>query len=312
MIQTGPSGRKREALVYGLGAVVCWSLLASSVVLAVRAMDPWLTLFYSLGFSSLFLAMATLATGRWKRLAEFRGEQGLRSLALGVYGIAGYHFCYYLAFTLAPRAETNTLNYLWPLLTVVLGMLIDRSLFRWSGVWGAVLGFAGVVLVIAGGKGVQLEGDYALGYALAVGGALVWASYSVLLGRRQLEPISSNLAFNTITCVLAGLMVVWMGVFRLPSLNEAAGLAFTGAVPIAGGALFWQAGLNRGDPTILGNLSFVIPFLSSFFLWVLAGVEFAPTALGGLVFIVGGAWLGIGGVARAETTETPRHKGTRC
>ena len=298
MIQTGLSNRKREALAYGLGAVVCWSLLAPSVLLAVRAMNPWLTLFYTLGFSSLFLATATLATGRWKRLSDFRGEHGLRSLALGVYGVGGYHFFYYLAFTFAPRAETNTLNYLWPLLTVVFGMLADRSLFRWSAVWGAVLGFAGVVLVIAGGKGVQLEGDHAFGYALAVGGALVWSSYSVLLGRRQLEPISSNLVFSTATCVLAGLMVVWMGAFRLPSLREVAGLAFTGAVPIAGGLLFWQAGLNRGDPTILGNLSFVIPFLSSLFLYVMTGVEFAPAALGGLVLIVGGAWLGIGGVAR--------------
>jgi len=298
MIQTRPSDRKREALAYGLGAVVCWSLLASSVVLAVRAMNPWLTLFYTFGFSSLFLAMATLATGRWRRLADFRGEYGLRSLALGVYGIAGYHFLYYLAFTIAPRAETNTLNYLWPLLTVVFGMLADRSLFRWSAVWGAVLGFAGVVLVIAGGKGGHLEGGYASGYALAVGAALVWSSYSVLLGQRQLEPVSSNLAFNAATCAIAALIVVWMGVFRLPSLREATGLAFTGAVPIAGGFLFWQAGLNRGDPTILGNLSFVIPFLSSLFLYVLAGVEFAPAALVGLALIVGGAWLGIGGVAR--------------
>jgi len=298
MIQTSPSDRKREALAYGLGAVVCWSLLAPSVVLTVRAMNPWLTLSWTFLFSSLFLAAATVATGRWRRLGELRGRQGLESLALGVYGVAGYHFLYYLAFSFAPRAETNILNYLWPLLTVVFGMVADRRLFRWRSVFGALLGFLGAVLVIAGGEGLRLESGCVLGYGLAVGAALVWSSYSVLLGKRRLEPISSNLAFNAVTCILAGLVVALTGVFRFPMLRETIGLAIVGVIPIAGGFLFWQAGLNRGDPTLLGNLSFVIPLLSSLFLHVLAGVDFLPAALGGLALVVGDAWLGIGGVAQ--------------
>jgi drug/metabolite transporter (DMT)-like permease len=283
-----------------MGAVVCWALLAPSVILAVQSMDPWLALFFSFLFSSLFLAVATLVSGRRERLLGFLSRQGIRNLALGVYGIAGYHFLYSLAFDLAPRAETNSLNYLWPLLTVLFGMWAERSLFRRRAVSGALVGFAGAVLVIVGGKGMQLDPADALGYACAVAAAVVWASYSVWLSQRKLETISSNFVFNAATCAIAGLYAVVSRRFRLPSAEETLGLVFIGAVPLTGGFLFWQEGLNHGDPTLLGNLSFLIPFLSSLFLYLLTDVALPSTALAGLVLIVLGAWLGIGGRLRLE------------
>src|SRR5439155_282145 len=48
--------------------------------------------------------------------------RGLRPavLLLGVYGLFAYHFCLFLALRLAPPIEANLINYLWPLLIVVL------------------------------------------------------------------------------------------------------------------------------------------------------------------------------------------------
>jgi drug/metabolite transporter (DMT)-like permease len=43
-----------------------------------------------------------------------------KTFAIGVTGIFGYHALYFTAFRLAPAVEVNLINYLWPLLLVVL------------------------------------------------------------------------------------------------------------------------------------------------------------------------------------------------
>jgi drug/metabolite transporter (DMT)-like permease len=46
------------------------------------------------------------------------------TLLLGVYGLFGYHFLLFLALRSAPPLEANLVNYLWPLLIVVLAPVL--------------------------------------------------------------------------------------------------------------------------------------------------------------------------------------------
>ena len=65
-------------------------------------------------------------------------------LLLGVYGLFAYHLCLFLALRLAPPVEANLLNYLWPLLIVLLSpVLLPGTSLRPRHVAGAVLGFSG-------------------------------------------------------------------------------------------------------------------------------------------------------------------------
>ena len=65
----------------------------------------------------------------------------LGTLAVGVGGIFGYHFFYFRAFALAPAVEVNLINYLWPLLIVVLSPLLLKGYrLRPNHVIGALLG----------------------------------------------------------------------------------------------------------------------------------------------------------------------------
>jgi hypothetical protein len=48
----------------------------------------------------------------------------VRHFLLGVAGLFGFHFLLFLALRLAPPVEANLVNYLWPLLIVVLTPLI--------------------------------------------------------------------------------------------------------------------------------------------------------------------------------------------
>ena len=74
-------------------------------------------------------------------------------MLLGVGGLLGFHFFYFLSLTLAPPLEANLVNYLWPLLIVLFSALLPGSGGRLRGhhLAGALIAFAGAVLAITKG-----------------------------------------------------------------------------------------------------------------------------------------------------------------
>src|SRR5205823_11510003 len=77
--------------------------------------------------------------------------------ALGVGGLFGYHALYFTALRLAPPAEAGLINYLWPLLIVLLSGLLPGERLRAVHVIGALLGFAGLVALASGRGGLDLD-----------------------------------------------------------------------------------------------------------------------------------------------------------
>ena len=72
-------------------------------------------------------------------------------LAVGVYGLFGFHFLLFLALRHAPPVEANLVNYLWPLGMVVMAPLFLPDMhIRWQHIGAAVLGFAGAAIAIWG------------------------------------------------------------------------------------------------------------------------------------------------------------------
>ena len=65
----------------------------------------------------------------------------LPTLLLGIGGLFGFHFLLFLALRLAPPVEANLVNYLWPLLIVVLtpvllpGWRLTRRARDWPRCW---------------------------------------------------------------------------------------------------------------------------------------------------------------------------------
>jgi drug/metabolite transporter (DMT)-like permease len=260
------SASGRSATLIGLAAVLLWSFL-SLLTVASGTMPPFQ------------LAALTFAIGGLIGLASwpFRGI-GWRVLRqpwpvwlLGVGGLFGYHALYFAALRLAPPAEAQLFNYLWPLLIVLLSALLpDERLTRFH-VAGVVLGLLGTLVLIAGMRGVELQRAYLVGYLCALGAAFAWSIYSVLSRPFKNVPSDAVAGFCLATSLLSLLChllferTIWPG-----TATEWSAILLMGAGPVGLAFYAWDHGVKHGDIRALGAASYAAPLFSTLFL-VIAG-----------------------------------------
>jgi drug/metabolite transporter (DMT)-like permease len=206
---------------------------------------------------------------------------------LGVGGLFGYHALYFAALQLAPPAEANLVNYLWPLLIVLLSAPLAGERLGWPHLLGALLGFAGVVL-LAFGRGLSFTGAYALGYVLALGCAFTWSLYSVLSRRFGETPTDAIAAFCAASAVLSlGCHLVFERTVWPASTTAWLAVLALGLGPAGAAFYLWDHAVKRGDIRALGALSYATPILSTALLIVCGLAEPTGTLLiaAGLVTI---------------------------
>lgn len=262
------------------GLTLClWSTLAYLSTL-LTALPPFL------------LLGITLIIGSLPSIHHFKDWFSSKSvLALGVGGIFGYHFLFFMALRLAPPVEANLLNYLWPILIVLLTPLFFKQYqLRWTHYLGATIAGLGAILCMTGG-GVHFQASNALGYALAIMAALVWALYSVATKKMPSFPTSAVGGFCFVSGVLA---LVIHGLFEpaatITPANWFALLAM-GLGPLGIAFYTWDRAMKEGDPRIVGSLAYLEPLLSSFVLIYLGHRAVTASFFTAVFLIIAGAFL---------------------
>jgi drug/metabolite transporter (DMT)-like permease len=216
-----------------------------------------------------------------------------KTLLLGVYGLFGYHLMLFLALQNAPAVEANLVNYLWPLLIVLLSPIFTKSLalnFRY--VLAAISGFAGAVIAITyNGSGFGFS-SIEVGYFFALAAAVIWATYS--LGTTKV-PIFPTPAIGLFALV-SGLLAIGAHFLFEPAAAISSSdwllLVVLGAGPLGGAFYLWDAALKIGDPRRIGLLAFLTPLLSTALLVVVSGDSLSWQLLIATALVVGGALLG--------------------
>ena len=198
----------------------------------------------------------------------------LPALAVGVYGLFGYHVLLFTGLQLAPPVEANLGNYLWPLGIVLMApLLLPGVRLTAAHVLAALVGLAGAAIAILG-RGGGAAGDAgpmaALGFAAAAGGAFVWSSYSLLSKRlAQTRHRFPTAAIGTFGLV-AGLLSLACHALLEPSVSlsarDIALIAALGLGPLGGAFFLWDAALKLGDARQIGVLAYLTPLLSTLIL----------------------------------------------
>jgi drug/metabolite transporter (DMT)-like permease len=271
---------QRSALLAAFGAIALWGVLAA-LSLRLKAWPPFLLVAAALLIGSLCSV---------HRLREWRVPP--RVLALGIYGLFGFHFLLFLALRLAPPVEANLVNYLWPLLIVVLApAMLPGQRLRVRHVVGAVAGFAGAALLVTGGR-FAFDAAHAAGYAAALASAFIWATYSLATKRLAAFPTATIGLFCAVSGALALVCHALLEPRYLPTLGELPWLAALGLGPMGAAFFLWDHALKHGDPRRIGALAYITPLLSTLVLVAAGQGALTGVALVAMALIVGGAVLG--------------------
>jgi drug/metabolite transporter (DMT)-like permease len=273
-----------------LGAIALWGTLASLGV-SLSHVPPFLLTGLALMVGSL---VALPLSGFQLRLWRVP----LPTLALGIYGLFGFHFLLFLALRHAPPVQANLVNYLWPLFMVVLAPVFLKGLTIRLGHWlGALLGFAGAAVAILGGANASIQGapaawGWSWGYLPALGSAFIWASYSLLTKRVPAFPTAAIGGFALVSGLLSLLCHGLMEPSASLTLQDGLLILVMGLGPMGAAFFLWDRALKVGDARQIGLLSYLTPLVSTVLLIVVSGRALTwAIALAG-VLIISGAWLG--------------------
>jgi drug/metabolite transporter (DMT)-like permease len=281
------SSPHRRAVASALAAIALWGSLAA-LGLRLKHVPPFLLV-------GCALLLGGLVGARGITLRATRP----RLVLLGVYGLFAYHFCLFVALRLAPPVEANLVNYLWPLLIVVLSPLfVPGTRLAPRHVGGALLGFAGAALLVTGGR-LGFSGSPA-GYALALAAAVIWSTYSLLT--RRLGGFRTS-AISTFCVVSGALSLLCHAAFEPryhPALADLPWLLAIGIGPMGAAFYLWDRALKDGDPRVVGTLSYLTPLLSTALIAALGEGRVGASAAVAGAMIVGGALLGSAPGRRAD------------
>jgi drug/metabolite transporter (DMT)-like permease len=278
-----------RADLLALAAIALWASLAALGV-ALAHVPPFLLTGAGLLVGSVIAwPLSGFRAAAWK--------VPLGTLALGVYGLFGFHLLLFLALRHASPVSANLVNYLWPLGMVVLApLLLPRVRWRWGYAGAALLGFGGAAIAIVS-RGDA--GGLQLGHLFAFGSAVIWATYSLLTQRVARFPTAAVGAFAAVS---GGLSLLCHALFEPAtalSARDALLIAALGLGPLGGAFFLWDAALKRGDARRIGLLAFLTPLASTAVLMARQGDGVRAELVIALAMIVGAAAWG----ARLGRTE---------
>ena len=279
------------ATLQGLVAVLLWAALAALTTYA-GAIPPF-------QLAAMTFAVGTLvgigyAWVNGERLGPILRSVPTGAWALGVYGLLIFHACYFYALQQAPAIEVSLIVFLWPLLIVLISGLVPARLggrtLRWWHVVGALLAFAGTVLIPLSASGRPGFGGSASGYVAALAAALIWSSYSVASRLYRGVPSSAVVGSCAATAVGAWLLHLAFEPTVWPtSATSWLAILGLGLGPVGLAFYVWDRGMKHGNIQLLGAISYATPLLSTIIMATLGRGESTGTLWIAAALVTAGA-----------------------
>jgi drug/metabolite transporter (DMT)-like permease len=228
---------------------------------------------------------------RWSEIKRYP----LTYWLLGIWGLFGFHFCFFMMIRLAPPAEGFLLFNTWQIFLLFFSSLILKERLHRYHVIGAAMGFLGVLAIAFAKDFTSLSSEHLMGYGFALATSLIWASYSALSPKFSHIPsdaVAGYLPLTAVCALLAHLALEQDMLFALPQGKEWFALLAIALAPSGFAYFAWDYGVKFGDIRTLSILAFIEPLLAVLILILFGFAEPAWHIGVAALLIVGGAALG--------------------
>lgn len=285
-----------------------FDLLLTAVAPAIWGSTYIVTSEFLPNFSPMTVAMLrALPAGLLLLLIVRRLPEGiwwLRAFVLGALNIALFLSLLFVAAYRLPGGVAATILSVQPLIVIFLAYLLLGSLIRPGAILAAVVGVAGVGLLVLTPQAALDP----LGVAAGLAGAFSMACGTVL--SRKWQPPVSPLAFTAWQLTAGGLLLVpvvllFEPAMPVPTGANLFGLAWLGLIGAALTYMLWFRGIARLESSIVSTLLFLSPLTAVLLGWVVLRQSLSLLQIAGFILVIGSIWLGQSTDRRVPSRERP-------
>jgi drug/metabolite transporter (DMT)-like permease len=282
----------RQALLYGLGAVLAWSTVATAFKLALRELDVLQLVAYSVSFSALALLLIVWRRGSLHLLREYAGATPGYFLLMGLVNPVIYYLVLLNAYDLLPAQQAQAINYTWAITLALLAVPVLGHKLNRRDLLALVLGYSGVLIIATRGQVLALKLDSLEGVGLALASTVIWALYWLVSTRNSRDPIACLCLNFLVAAPVALALCAGFSSLVVPSWTGIAGAAYVGLFEMGVTFALWSTALRLSSGVSrVGNLIFLSPLVSLIFIATILGETIHYATLVGLALIIPGVLL---------------------
>lgn len=277
-----------KARLLALTAVILWSTAATAFAITLRYVTPYLLVLLSSTVSLGFLSLLLLVR---RRSMGFRIQRPQGAALRGLLNPFLYYLVLLEAYDRLPAQAAMVINYLWPIVLVLLSAPLLRQRVTGRVLAAAGLCFAGVAVMAFGGGSTL--GPLALpAVGLALLSTVLWSLFWLLTLKRSGDPVAAlagGFAFGVLYLLAAGILGGGLSGLRGIPWQGLVGVLWVGLFEMGITFVVWLRALSLADSTAdVGSLVYLTPFLSLVLIGTAAGERVSPWTVVGLVLVVTG------------------------
>ncbi|MGE5381798.1 MAG: DMT family transporter [Omnitrophica WOR_2 bacterium] len=280
---------QKKSYLYALAAILLWSTVGTAFKITLRHLNYAQLLLFSSFISVVVLAVFLIINNEIPQLKSTTFKQLRYSALLGFLNPFAYYLILFKAYSLLRAQEAVALNYIWPMMLVLLSVPILKQKIRLINVIALLISFSGAIIIATQGKPFSLDLSQPLGVSLALSSAIFWALFWLLNVRDQREETLK--LFMNFLCGFIYTLIYCMftGNLALPEINGALGSVYIGLFEMGITFVLWLKALKYSENTArVSNLVYLSPFISLMFISVIIGERILASTIAGLVLIITG------------------------
>lgn len=281
--------KQRFAYIYAIIAIVLWSTAATAFKIALKHINFIELLFISAGTSHIVLLFILLFQKKLHLLKKTTKKDIMHSAMNGFINPFAYYIILFKAYSLLPAQVAQPVNYLWPLMLVILSAPLLKQPIRLYNIIALIISFFGVFFISTHGKITNLDIANPIGVFLALGSSVLWALFwifNIKDKRDEIVKLFFNFMFGFI---YISIVFIFTTNFNIPSYRGVLAAVYIGLFEMGITFVFWLKALQLTDTNDrISNLVYLSPFLALVFIRFVLQEQIVFTTIIGLAFIIAG------------------------
>lgn len=219
-------------------------------------------------------------------------------ILLGLFGIVGYHYFFFLSLKYTGVTNTAILNASSPIITgLIATVFISEKLSR-KNHWGIFITFVSVVLLLIKGNIENLSAlKINVGDGLMLLAVINWAIYSIIIKIMVKRYSSFTLTFYA---TLFGVVILFFLAttenystqINSISLSSIISILYMGVCASGLGYLFYNMSISQIGPTKTASFTYsIVPIFVSIFGWIIFRESITSIMIITMLLIILGLWL---------------------